>query len=99
MKGWTSSLKQQKAPQKNTKTKDEICLELMKRKLKRAFLEWDDCVLQEQLKSLMYVDSSSRGDPNMDKLIDELNFKNCMRLKRKTIHPEYFMPTISSHIY
>ena len=32
----------------------------------------------------MYVDSSLRGDPKKYKLIDELNFKNCARLKRKT---------------
>ena len=54
----------------------------------------------------MYIDCSSRGDPNKDKFIDELKFKNCVRLKRKTtskfivgityrkrkflIHPEYF---------
>ena len=41
-------------------------------------------MLQEQLKSLMYIDCSSRGDPRKDKLIDELNFKNCVRLKIKT---------------
>ena len=52
----------------------------------------------------MYVDRSSRGDPKMDEFIDELNFKNCVRLSRNTtsklfvgitykniiIHPEYF---------
>ena len=54
----------------------------------------------------MYVERSSPGDPKKDKLIDESNFKNCIRLKRKTtrklfvgvtykkrksiIHPEYF---------
>ena len=54
----------------------------------------------------MYVDRSLRRYPNKYKLIDELNFENCMRLKRKTtskfvfgithtkrrfiIHPEYF---------
>ena len=32
----------------------------------------------------MHVDLSSRGDPNMDKLIDELKFKNFMCLKTKT---------------
>ena len=41
-------------------------------------------MLQEQLKSLMYVDRSSRCDPKKDKLIDELKFKKCVRLKRKT---------------
>ena len=30
----------------------------------------------------MYVDRSLRGDPRKDKLIDELNFKKCMQLKR-----------------
>ena len=69
-------------------------------------LEWDDFVLQKQLKSLMYVNCSSHGNPKKGELIDELNFKNCMRLRRKTtrklfvgkkyqkrkfiIHPEYF---------
>ena len=69
-------------------------------------LEWDDFVLREQLKSLIYVDRSLRGDPDKDELIDELNFKNCVSLKRKTtsklfvgltykkrkfiIHPEFF---------
>ena len=76
----------------------------MKRKVRIASLERDDSVLQEQLKSLMYVDRSSCGYPKKDKLIDEINFKNCMRLKRNTtsklfvgityrkkniIHPEY----------
>ena len=32
----------------------------------------------------MYVDRSSRGDTKNDKLINELNFKNCVRLKRNT---------------
>ena len=54
----------------------------------------------------MYVDCSSHGDPKKENLIDELNFKNCVCLKRNTtsklfvgitykkikfiIHPEYF---------
>ena len=58
------------------------------------------------MKSLMYFDRSLRGYPKKDKLIYELNFKNCILLKRKTtskffvgltykkikfiIHPEYF---------
>ena len=50
-------------------------------KVKIAPLEWDDLVLQEQLKSLMYVDHSIRGDQMKDKLIDELNFKSCMSLR------------------
>ena len=32
----------------------------------------------------MHVDRSLPGDPKKDKLIDELNFKNYVRLKRKT---------------
>ena len=32
----------------------------------------------------MYVDRSLRGDPKEEKLIDELNFKNCVRLKKNT---------------
>ena len=106
MKGWKSSSKQQEAPPEPTNIKEEIRLELMKRKVKIAALEWDGFVLQEQLKSLMYVDLSLRGYPKKYKLIDELNLKFCMRLKRKTtrkffvgitykkikfiIHPEYF---------
>ena len=82
----------------------------MKRKVKRAALEWDDFVLQEQLKSLMYVDRSLRGDPMEDKFIDDLNFKNCLRLRREkqassflVLHPRkesllfilnFLMPTI-----
>ena len=54
----------------------------------------------------MYVDHSLCGDPMNDGFVDELNFKNCVRLKRKKtsklffgitynkrkfiIHPEYF---------
>ena len=40
-------------------------------------------VLQEHLKSLMYVERSLSGDPMKDKFIDELNFKNFVRLRRK----------------
>ena len=57
---------------------------------KKSDLEWDDFLLQEQLKSLMYVDRSLRGYPKNDKLIDELNFKNCMRLRIKTTS-KYFV--------
>ena len=39
-------------------------------------------MLQDQLKSFMYVDRSLRGDPKKGKLMDELNFTNCMHLKR-----------------
>ena len=56
MKEWTSSSKQQEDPPEPTNIKKEIHLEHMKRKVKRAALEWDDFVLQEQLKSLMYID-------------------------------------------
>ena len=54
----------------------------------------------------MYANSSLRRNPKKEKFIDELNFKNFMRLKRKTtgnlfvgitykkrkfiIHPEFF---------
>ena len=55
----------------------------MKIKLERAALEWDNFMLQEQLKSLMYVGRSLRGDPMNYRLIDELNFKNYVRLRRK----------------
>ena len=30
----------------------------------------------------MYIDRSLRGDPKKDKLIDDLNFTNCMHLNR-----------------
>ena len=69
---------------RNKNTKEDIRLEQMKRKLKRAALERDDFVLQEHSKSLMYVDRSFCGDPKKYKLIDKLNFKNCVRLKRST---------------
>ena len=72
---WTYSSKQQEYPPETTKTKEDIHLEQMKRTVKRAALEQDDFVLQEQLKSLMYVDHSLCGYPKMYKLIDELNFK------------------------
>ena len=75
MKVWTSSSKQQEAHPEPTKTKEEINLEQMKEKVKRSALEKYDFVLQEQLKSLMYVDHSLRGEPKKDKLIDELIFK------------------------
>ena len=54
----------------------------MKKMVKRAALEWDIFVFQEHLKSLMYDDRSLRGDPMKYKLIDELNFKNCLLLRR-----------------
>ena len=70
MKGWTSLLKQQEAPPKITNTKEENCLELMKIKLKRAALEWDDFVLREIFNSSMYVYHSLHDGPKKDKLID-----------------------------
>ena len=76
VKGWTSSSKQQEYPPERTKTKEETRLERTKIKLKISALEWDDFMLQAQLKSFMYVDRLLRGDPRKDKLIDELNFKN-----------------------
>ena len=39
-------------------------------------------MLQDQLGSFMYVDCSLRGDPQKDKLMDELIFTNCTHLKR-----------------
>ena len=56
----------------------------MEIKVKRSALEWDDFVLQAQLKALMYVDRSFCGVPKKDKLIGELSFKSCMNLKRNT---------------
>ena len=56
VKLWTSLSKQQEALPEPTNTKEEIRLEQTKRKVKRSALERDDLVLQEQLKSLMYVD-------------------------------------------
>ena len=50
VKGWTYSSKQQESPPEPTNTKEDICLEQMKIKLKRSALEWDDLVLREQLK-------------------------------------------------
>ena len=70
VKGWISSLKQQESPPEPTNTKEEIRLEQMKIKVRRSALEWGDFMLQEQFKSLMYVDCSVRGDPKKDKLID-----------------------------
>ena len=78
-------MKQQEAPPEITNTKEDIGLEQMEVKVKISALECDGFVLQEQSKSLMYVDHSIRGDPKKDKLIDELNFKNFVCLKRKTI--------------
>ena len=111
MKRWTSSSKQQEYPPEIKKTKEETRLEQTKIKLKRSSLEWDDFMLQAQLKSFMYVDRSLCGDPKKDKLIDDLNFTNLMYLniiqKRKffvgitvkqrkfIIHPEFM---VANHI-
>ena len=53
-------IEKQEAPTEPKMTKEEICLKQMKIKVKNAALEWDECFLQEQLISLMYVDHSSR---------------------------------------
>ena len=50
----------------------------------KTALEWDDLVLQEEFKSLMYVDRLLRGAPKKDKLMDKLIFKDCMRFKKNT---------------
>ena len=50
VKGWAYSSKQQEAPPELTNTKEEISLKQIKINLKIASLEWDDFVLQEQLK-------------------------------------------------
>ena len=55
VKVWTSSSKQQEAPPEPTKTKEGFRLEQMKIKVKIEALEWGDFVLQENLKSSMYV--------------------------------------------
>ena len=39
-------------------------------------------MLQEQLKSFMYVDRPLRGDSKKERFIDELNFTKCMQSKR-----------------
>ena len=56
----------------------------MKIKVKRADVEWEDFMLLEHLKSLIYAERSLSCDSNKDKYIDELNLKNCVQLKRKT---------------
>ena len=66
------------------KNKDNIKtrLERTKRKFKKAALEWDDLVLQAQLKLFIYVNHSLHGNAKKDKLIDELKFTNSMQWKR-----------------
>ena len=39
VKGWTSSFKKQETPPEITKTKEDICSEQIKRKVKRAAIE------------------------------------------------------------
>ena len=80
MRGWTSSSKNLERLPDTKKTKEEDRLEKSKRKKERAALEWDDLDMQAELKSFMYIDCSLRA--KKDKLIDELNFKKCMQLKR-----------------
>ena len=62
--------------------KEDNSLENKRIKLKQAALEWDDLDIQAEFKSFMYVDLSLCGNANKDKLIDELNFKTRMQLKR-----------------
>ena len=50
VKRWTYSSKQQESSTEPTNTKADINLEHMKRKVKRLDLEWDDLMIQEQLK-------------------------------------------------
>ena len=50
VKRWTYSSKQQESSTEPTNTKEDINLEQMKRKVKRSDLEWDDLMIQEQLK-------------------------------------------------
>ena len=75
-------IKKQECPPEGKKTSEENHLEKTKIKLKQAALEWDDLDIQAELKSFMYVDHSLRGDAKKDKLIDELNFRKCMQLKK-----------------
>ena len=74
MRGWTSSSKNPEFPHETKKKKEENRLEIFKRNLKQAALEWDDLYMQAELKSFMYVDCSLRA--KKDNFIDELNFKN-----------------------
>ena len=73
--------KQQEAPPERTISKEESCLEEMKQKVEKAALKWEDFVLQEGLKSLIYVDCSLRGDPKKNNLLDEINFKHTCVLR------------------
>ena len=79
MRGWTYSSKNPERPPDSKKTKEENHLVNPKRK-KRSALEWDNLDIQAGLKSFLYIDCSLRA--KKDNLIDELNFKKCMQLKR-----------------
>ena len=46
----------------------------------------------------MYVDRSLRGDPMKDKFNDELNFKHCVRLRRKK-SSKFFVGITSKKVY
>ena len=74
------NIKKPESPPDTKITKDMNDLENSKRELKQAALEWDDLDMQAELKSFLYVYRSLRA--KKDKLIDELNFKKCMQLKR-----------------
>ena len=54
---------------------------------------------REYLKSLIYFDRSLRGDPKKDRLIDELNFENCVRLNRKTASKLFVVITMKKIYY
>ena len=56
VKGWTLSPEKQEHSLEPTNTKEDIRLEEIKQKVEKSALEWDDLVLQEQLKYLIYVD-------------------------------------------
>ena len=84
VKGYIYSLKQQETAPETTKTKKDIILENMKIKVERSALEWDYLMVQEHLESLIYVDSSLYVYLKIDRLTCKLNFKNCMRFKKKT---------------
>ena len=72
MRGRTYSSKNPERPTDYKKGRVELSRKV-KKKEKRASLEWDDIDMQAELKSFMYIDRSLRA--KKDKLIDELNFK------------------------
>ena len=73
-------IKNSEHPPDTKKRKEENPLEKSERKKEQSALEWDDLDIQAELKSFMYIYRSLRA--KKDKLIDELNFKKCMQLKR-----------------